>query len=538
MEITATRLTKAGGTTAIWTRPRAWLGHPAVAGSLLAAAMLAVYLGTLAPGVFGFDSAEFATGVYTLGIVHPPGYPLYLLLGKLFTLLVPLGGVAFRINLMSALFGALAVLGVYALTWLTLKRVWMALAAAGLFAAGNYFWHVALVAEVYTLHALFLALNLLLLLQWRRTGDRRYLHAFALAYGLSLANHTSGILFAPGFAWMIATGKGWTWERGLLARLAGLFALGLAPYLYLPIRALANPSLNYVDAYYGVDLMTPGGLWWMVSGQAYRFFIFGYSPAQIPGEVARFLVYLWRNYLGIGVLLGVAGVWRLWRRERTLAAGLLLVFAANAVFFINYSVVDKDTMFVPAFLVWALFVGWGLRAAATGVRLLVRRGLALPALARASRAALIALPLLAVLVNWNWVDLSSSRGSQLFAEHVFRTAEPDALIIAPWSSAVVLEYYQLVEGYRPDLEIYNRSRFDVATYYQMWQAGKEADAIFHTLGAQTRRLIDEQISRRAIYLVQYDPLFANAYEYLPEGSYFKLKPVNALEYILRGTGEN
>jgi hypothetical protein len=62
-----------------------------------------VYLKTLAPGVFGFDSAELATGVFTQGIVHPPGYPLYLLIGKLFTFL-PIRDVAYRLNLMSACF--------------------------------------------------------------------------------------------------------------------------------------------------------------------------------------------------------------------------------------------------------------------------------------------------------------------------------------------------------------------------------------------------------------------------------------------------
>ena len=71
-----------------------------------------VYLRTLAPGVYGFDSAELATGVFTQGIVHPPGYPLYLLIGKLFTFL-PVRDVAYRLNLMSAFFAALTVLLLY-----------------------------------------------------------------------------------------------------------------------------------------------------------------------------------------------------------------------------------------------------------------------------------------------------------------------------------------------------------------------------------------------------------------------------------------
>ena len=75
--------------------PALWLGVLA----------LVVYTATLSPGVYGFDSAELSTGAYTLGIVHPPGYPLYLLIAHLFVQL-PIGDVAYRVNLMSAVFGA------------------------------------------------------------------------------------------------------------------------------------------------------------------------------------------------------------------------------------------------------------------------------------------------------------------------------------------------------------------------------------------------------------------------------------------------
>ena len=157
-----------------------------------------VYLRTLAPGVYGFDSGELATGAYTLGIVHPPGYPVYLLLGRLFAFL-PVGSVAYRLNLMSAVFGALTVALVFRLCRRFTGNRLAAWAAAGLLAFSNYFWRMALVAEVYTLQTAFLALNLNLLLDWGRSGDRRLLWWFGLGYGLSLSVHTSAVLFAPVF---------------------------------------------------------------------------------------------------------------------------------------------------------------------------------------------------------------------------------------------------------------------------------------------------------------------------------------------------
>src|ERR1051325_5016409 len=64
------------------------------------------YLFTLAPTIVGGDSGELVTAVATLGVPHPPGYPLYCLLGHLFTLLVPFGSVAYRVNLFSAVAAA------------------------------------------------------------------------------------------------------------------------------------------------------------------------------------------------------------------------------------------------------------------------------------------------------------------------------------------------------------------------------------------------------------------------------------------------
>ena len=69
---------------------------------------LVLYVRTLAPGLLRDDSAEFQTLAYTLGMTHPTGYPVYLLLAKLFTLLVPVRDIAYRVNLLSAVLAALA----------------------------------------------------------------------------------------------------------------------------------------------------------------------------------------------------------------------------------------------------------------------------------------------------------------------------------------------------------------------------------------------------------------------------------------------
>ena len=145
---------------ASWNIPSAW------AGLLVFAPSLAAYIPTLLPGVgYGGDTAKFQFLGGVLGIGHPTGYPLYLLLNWAFGHL-PVGDLAYRANLLSAVLGALAA----ALLVPALERTgigtWLSAVGALLFAFSYTEWSQAVVAEVYTLHAAFLAAALWTLLDW------------------------------------------------------------------------------------------------------------------------------------------------------------------------------------------------------------------------------------------------------------------------------------------------------------------------------------------------------------------------------------
>ena len=144
---------------------------------------------------------------------------------------------------------------------------------------------MALIAEVYTPFTAFLAGDLLLLSLWRKKGSRKYLLAFSFLYGLTLTMHTSGILFAPAFAWLVLSTPQW---KRLYWLLVGpmflLFLAGLTPFAYLVLRASAQPIIDYSRIYSGIDLTTLSGLWWFISGKAYRFFAFAYTWQEIPAE--------------------------------------------------------------------------------------------------------------------------------------------------------------------------------------------------------------------------------------------------------------
>jgi hypothetical protein len=152
---------------------RAWeKAGDAVLAVALAAGSLALYVSTLAPSVATLfdDSLEFPLVVHRLAIAHPTGYPLYTLLGKLFTLVRAPGpeGTAWAVNLLSAVAGALTVSLVYLIIRQFIRRRLPALLGAGALAVSPVFWSQATIAEVYTLNSAFVALLLWLVVRWSR----------------------------------------------------------------------------------------------------------------------------------------------------------------------------------------------------------------------------------------------------------------------------------------------------------------------------------------------------------------------------------
>ncbi len=493
-----------------------------IGGSIALCAFL-VYLFTLAPGVYGFDSAELASGVYSLGIVHPPGFPLYMLVGKLFTFL-PFGSVAYRLNLMSAFFAAATVYVLFRVIYRITGKYWASWTSAAFLAFSIYFWQMSVVAEVYTLHTFFLVLEIWILLKWQETGRPGTLVLFAFTYGLSLTNHTTGILFAPGFAWMIFSSPKWKWKAsGWWLGVPAGFLAALLVYLYIPIRANSATPMNYLGEYYDVDATTLSGLFWVVSGRAYRFFAFGYSPAEVLSELVQGLRMVWRNFLGVGFLLGMLGLLSAFRKDWKNRTGWVLLFLGNFLFYVNYRVLDKDTMFLPSFVIFAILSGYGL----SFLDDLFGRFFAEGKLRTAHKALQpvfwMTLVGLMVALNWKWADMSQTRGPQTYSDMVFNSVQESSTIIASWSPAVVLEYYQIVEGRRPDLHIYNRSRSEVARYYKYWSMGFSPARISAVINREELAAIDRIYQASShVYSIEYDPVIAHNFEYLPAGAYYHL----------------
>lgn len=440
-----------------------------ISASLCFLAALTVYLRTMAPSLIEGDPVEFAIVSYVLGISHPTGYPLFILLGHLFTKL-PWGDVAWRLNFMSALLAAGAVMGAYLLLRQLAVRPLLALLGAGLFAFSPGLWTTAIRTDVHGLNALFAALCTLWLLRWAGHSQEdgwQYLVAFAFFYGLSLTNHITAYLMAPGFlVYIFIHGRRlWRYPRHLL-RVALAFLLPLLFYLYIPIRGgqlMADPSLALDPARLGIPLritwgiVSPhyrGGGW---QGFLNLVFIGDYIPYltnitwKALDDLATLLDFFLR-YLGpISLPLALLGLGLQAKRHPRQALLLGLIFVAFASQVIYCWEQDLNIFLIPAYLVVVAWAGSGLEGLVQALQ--DRLGPLIPWLPSAITAlALLLLPGHQLLANYAAMDHSNDWAVPRFADSVMQMGLPQgAVLLGGWDTIPPIRYRQMIDGQRRDL---------------------------------------------------------------------------------------
>jgi hypothetical protein len=470
-------LDRAGINKEFWSRMD-WTKDPAVTSYLLVKSVpwvvflgsFIVYVLTAAPTIFGFDSAEYASAAYNLGVPHATGYPLYVLMGKVATYL-PFGDVGYRLNLMSAFFAAGTVTVVYLLAFSITRRLILSAAIAGFLAFSYYFWSSAVVAEVYSLHAFLNALTIYLLLQWNRGGDDRLLYGGVFAWGLSFGNHMTTVLLGPAIAYIIVMGL---WDRRIKwQHLLPLAACSLAPlllYLYLPLRYLAS-AVPHVLGYYtpeGVlvrtNTTTFEGFWSVISAKQFDVFFFSFHGMDYIDQLGQVMFWVYANFLGVGLILGILGIARNYTVDKRRLVFLALIFLANMLFFASYGAIDKPYMAVANYVVWSIWMADGLYYLANTLERSLPSGweekLA-TVLGQRVRGMhwenlLLALPIAALWVNYSYADLSSFTHVRDTYPEIMESFEPDALVLAWWPDAAPMFYFQQVEGLRKDVHIIDR----------------------------------------------------------------------------------
>ncbi len=426
----------------------------------------AVYLFTMAPSITVGDSGEFCASSVILGLCHSPGYPLFALLGKAATLLLPLASFAYRVNILSALCAsataALLFMSLMAVTGneiagIKLKpggtiqptlpgREWLCAAATMFFAFSPAFWKGAIQAEVFSLNTLFA-----IIIIYSAIKNRVDLALFA--FGLGLGNHHTLIFVSPIILAGIYANKDFTLKR--LAVLAVMLMLGLSIYAYLPVRAAKTPQLNWGNPVNVTNFIRDvtradyGSLSLTVGEKLPR------TLSNSLRQMERFAGAIREQFTVFGLVLGVLGLYYGVKKKYSNFRIIVFVWFLAGPFFLLLANMQFDAQtegilerfYILVNLFWAFFILAGIEGVAENIK---------SPLLRMAGFAVITVCILALRINavsWRQYYLEYDYGRNLF-----KTLAPGSAFFMDGGDDTFYStaYLSFAEGRRKDVELHDR----------------------------------------------------------------------------------
>ncbi len=494
--------------------------------SLLWVTYVTLYGATTALDILAADSGEFQLAAARWGILHPPGYPLYTILGGIWLRLFPMGSLPFRLNLLSAVLAATTLLLTVQATrtWArglrsetSPNKKWETppnasacspntsicspkvsdrgavsspsaylggFVAALVLSAAPTFWAQATTANIRMPTMLFTAWGFLALGQFASADhpDQRdaALRRLALALGLGVSHHPSLIFVASGWAlYILLTAPRLVFQprRWWPAVVIAAAAWGL-PQLYLPLRgSMADVPLA------PEGIATWSGFWHHVLARGFQGDMFAFAnPSDLALRLPLVLTLFKLQFPPlILIIAGLSWLWLLWRRPR-LALSLLISWGVHTFVTITYRAPQTVEYLMPAYLPLVLTLGLGVSGWASrslddaqGLTLRSqdnkRSKKRLPStvyrlpLIILSLALMLRLPLRAP----DFMTLAADRSIRARLMPLLDTAPPDALILADWRWATPLWVLQQVESHRPDVDVAYVYPVDDKTYGDVWR---------------------------------------------------------------------
>jgi hypothetical protein len=495
---------------------------PYLLASIVALGALALYVLTLAPTTQYWDASEYITAAHALGIPHPPGSPLFVILAHVWGLL-PLGAdYARRINVFAAATSA-ATAGL----WFLIGERWLRaivaaaprrrlVAAAGAVVGATTFsvWNQSVVNEkVYTLSVLTIALVLCLVVRWgdQPVSTRRDHHLVLIVYLLALTatNHLMGVLAAPAvLRYVLLTDPRALVRPRFLVAAALVVAVGLSVNLFIPIRAHFDPYLNQGEAttwpalkavlardQFGKPsvldnpMYPPGpdnpGHSLVLYGQQLlnyvQYFTWQFGRDWFPG-IGRALAVLF----GAVGLIGARRHWRTDRRAAVAMTTLILTLTVALVFYLNFKwgysqvfngpgleheVRERDYFFIASFAAWGVWVGMGLATLMQWIEeVRVARAAAAPVRVWAPSALVLLLALVPLAANRLTAPRNGETLARDYAHDLLQSVDPYAILVtAGDNDTFPLWYAQEVEGVRKDVSVLVLSLANTGWYLRQLQ---------------------------------------------------------------------
>jgi hypothetical protein len=323
---------------------------------LLLLTAIIFYFLTMLPGLgHSGDTAKFQFIGKVLGIPHPPGYPLYVMLNKLF-IQIPLGTIAFRVNLMSLVFSVLTLLILYLLLNKLLKNDLIAFSSSLILAFTKTFWSQSLVAEVYSLNSLLLILLFYLLVSFQQEQKPKFLYLFFFFYALSFGNHLTMITIFPAiFIFLnLVSSKILYKFKTILIALLSVF-IGASQYLFLFVRTYQKAPYLEKSA---TDLSS---FFDIIMAKQFQKQMFAFSFPEIFNRRIPLFLKMFRSEFTIFlILIGLIGFIVLYRKNRKLFVLLSLSLLGELVYLLNYKIHDLSWYFLPLILIFTIFIAHGL----------------------------------------------------------------------------------------------------------------------------------------------------------------------------------
>ena len=502
---------------------RDWLGKWLAAG--VAAVAFAVYVVTLAPDLtfahHGVDGGDLIAAARTLGVPHPTGYPTYTLLAWLFSHL-PIGTIAYRVNLLSAVCAAAAV-GLLCRTMQSLLpagdpapvRLALPAATALTLAFSSLLWSQAVIGEVYALLALFAALLLWLLVRWQSNASDRPLWLAAFVLGLGLGNHVTLIFAVPAAIVLLWPERRRCCQTRTLLPAVVFFLIGAGIYVYLPFAAAHSPPVNW-----GNPQTWPRFLW-VVTARQYQGFAFGLDLAAVPGRIAAWAGLLGDQFGWWGLAIALAGLWVWWHLDRRMALFSLAWMLLAGIYAFLYDTGDSEVYLLPAILLLALWWGKGAHALFQFVQHLrpwQRRG------QQVVLAVVFLLPLASLVMHWRAADPDDDWLARTYIEQTLESVEPGGLIIARGDRSTFALWYGLyAERQRPDVAIVNGPllayiwyRDEIRRLYPDLTMNEPA-ADDNTIDDLVYHLIADNLASRAVYATDPGEDWGNWFDLITKG---------------------
>jgi len=477
-------------------------------------ASLVIYTLTLTPTVYLEDSGELIAAAHSLGVAHPSGYPLYVILGKIFSLL-PFGNVAYNINLMSAFFGALTC----AILFLVIQQInrtikqgnnksinqentksqnhknnlnysdhsasirivgsgfilyYIIPLSASLILAFSYtFWSQSVIAEVYTLNSFFVVLIILLLLKWSRRfeSNPKYLILSSFLFGLSIANHQMMILLGPAFlVFVLLVDRKIIFNYKIIILALVFFLLGISVNAFMLLRT----HFGHPDFVWGNPSNWENFKNHLLRRQ-YNDFA-GDSQSLFDSNKLLYINSLFSSCLAeftvLGVGLSVLGFIYLWFKNKKTSTLILLsfLFSSLLIIFLRKAFYNPigDSIFqvyyLPVFIMLAICLGLGFAALLDLASRTMRGNHMLQNIIYSFLLIIfLLLPISYTINNYQSNDKSDFWLMDDYSKSILYSLAPDSLLLVisdnpAWDSlAFSIMYQQVVNHIRPDVKIVNVS---------------------------------------------------------------------------------